>query len=282
VEILTGKHPKPSRDWLNPRLGFIRGARARAKVRQWFRKESFEENLAQGREAVEAELKRMGYAVGDLEGIPARFSLTKLDDLYVAVGSGDLTAGQVAGAVERQRGEAEAPTAEDLVTRPTKRGARQPASRDADDIVIEGVGNLLTTMAKCCQPVPGDPIVGYVTRGRGVTIHREDCGHVLQWRRQGSPRLLQVSWGGAPTASYAVKLALRAYDRRELIRDISGVLAAGEVHVTDISSRRDDASGEVSIHLTIRVRDHEQLSELLSRLGGVPNVIEARRLRQAD
>ena len=147
----------------------------------------------------EAELKRMGYTVADLEGIPARFSLGKLDDLFVAVGTGDLTAGQVAGAVERQRSEAEAPTAEDLVTRPTKRGGRQPAARDAGDIVIEGVGNLLTTMAKCCQPVPGDSIVGYVTRGRGVTIHRDDCGHVLQWRRQNSPRLLQVSWGGAST-----------------------------------------------------------------------------------
>jgi GTP pyrophosphokinase len=138
----------------------------------------------------------------------------------------------------------------------------------------------MTTMARCCHPVPGDPVVGYVTQGRGVTIHREDCGQVVHWRAENSPRLLQVSWGAQPTTAYSVQILVRAFDRRDLIRDISTVLSASETQVTDISSRLDENADEVSINLKVRVRDFEQLSELLSRLGSVSNVIEARRLAQ--
>ena len=138
----------------------------------------------------------------------------------------------------------------------------------------------VVTMATCCHPVPGDRVVGYVTQGRGVTIHREDCGQVVHWRAENSPRLLQVNWGDKPTTAYSVQIAVRAFDRRDLIRDISTVLSTSDILVTDISSRLDENSDEVSIHLKLRVRDFEQLSELLSRLGNVANVIEARRLRQ--
>ena len=137
----------------------------------------------------------------------------------------------------------------------------------------------MTVMAKCCHPVPGDPVVGYVTRGRGVTIHREDCRQVVHWRAENSPRLLQVHWGAKPATSYAVQLLIRAFDRRDLIRDISIVLSTSDAQVTDISSKLDEMVDEVTIRLKIRVRDYEQLSELLSRLGSVNNVIEARRLR---
>ena len=140
----------------------------------------------------------------------------------------------------------------------------------------------MTTMAKCCHPVPGDPVAGYVTQGRGVTIHREDCGHVVHWRAENNPRLLQVNWGEKPTTSYSVLVLVRAYDRRDLIRDISTVLSSAETPVTDISSRLDESLDEVTIRLKVRVKDYEQLSDLLSRLGNVSNVIEARRLRQGS
>jgi GTP pyrophosphokinase len=142
------------------------------------------------------------------------------------------------------------------------------------------VGNLMTAMAKCCHPIPGDSVVGYVTRGRGVTIHRDDCRQVVHWRAENSPRLLQVHWGARPATSYPVQLLIRAFDRRDLIRDISTVLSTSEAQVTDISSKLDETVDEVTIRLKVRVRDYEQLSELLSRLGSVNNVIEARRLRQ--
>jgi GTP pyrophosphokinase len=278
VEILTGKHPNPSRDWINPRLGYIHGGRARSKVRQWFKRESRDDNLRAGKEAIENEVRRLSLQLSDLEPVKERFSLNHIDDLFVAVGNGDLTVGQVINALDRIRAEQVEPQAEDLVTRtPVRQRGREEAR--GDDVTIEGVGNLMTAIARCCQPVPGDPVVGYITRGRGVTIHREDCNQVLRWQSESNPRLLQVNWGSRPATSYAVQILVRAFNRRELIKDISNILAASETQVTDISSKLDEVSDEVAIRLNARVRDYEQLSDLLSRLGNVPNVLEARRLK---
>ncbi len=278
VEILTAKHPNPSRDWLNPKLGYINGARARSKVRQWYKRESRDDNLRAGKDALEAEARRMSIVLSDMDFILERFHMNSADDLYVAVGNGDLTTGQLFNAIARKKAAEVAPQAEDLVSRAPvrQRGARV---RGSDDVTIEGVGNLMTTMAKCCHPVPGDPVMGYVTQGRGVTIHREDCGQVVHWRSENSPRLLKVNWGEKPSTSYSVQLLVRAFDRRDLIRDISTVLSTAETQVTDISSRLDETIDEVTIRLKVRVKDYEQLSELLNRLGNVSNVIEARRLR---
>jgi GTP pyrophosphokinase len=281
VEILTGKRAKPSRDWLNPHLGYIRGGRARSKVRQWFRRESHEENLAQGKELVEAALRRLDLTSADLEPVPARFNFNSVDDLYAAVGNGDLTVSQVLHAVERNKVKDIELTAEDLVTRPPKR-RRAREMEQGGDVTIEGVGNLMTTMARCCQPVPGDPVRGYITRGRGVTIHREDCPNVLRWLREDNPRLLQVNWRTQADAGYRVNLLLGAYNRRELIKDISSMMAACDVSVTDINSHLDEVTEEVNIRLQVAVKDYQQLSDLLSRLGSIPNVFEARRLKDTN
>jgi GTP pyrophosphokinase len=277
VEILTGREAHPSRDWLNPRLDFIHGARARAKVRQWFKRESHDENLAQGKELVEAELHRMGLALADLEGVSERFQLKSAEDVFVAVGNGDLTVAQVASAAERLRTRDEPQTVEQLVTRTPRRERLQPRE-SGSDITIEGVGNLMTTIARCCQPVPGDAVVGYITRGRGVTIHRDDCSNVLRWQNEESQRLLEVDWGQKPDSRYQVGIEIRAFNRRELFKDISAVMAAAEVTVNDISSGT-DRNDAVLIRLQAGVRNYEQLSDLLSRLNNVRNVLEARRLR---
>jgi GTP pyrophosphokinase len=279
VEILTGKVPKPSRDWLNPRLGYIKGARARAKVRQWYKRESREDNLRAGKESLESEARRVGIVLSDLQDVYPRFKMNTLDDFYVAVGNGDLTIGQIFNALERLKNEQTSPQAEDLLTRAPAR-QRGERKKTLDDVIIEGVGNLMTHMAKCCHPVPGDSVAGYITQGRGVTIHRDDCKQVVHWRAENSPRLLQVRWGAKPGTRYSVQILVRAFDRRDLIRDISGVLSSAETQVTDISSRLDEARDEVTIRLKVRVADYEQLSDLLTRLGNVSNVIEARRLRQ--
>ncbi len=281
VEILTGKHAKPSRDWLNPRLGFIRGARARAKVRQWFRRESHEENLNQGKEMVEADLKRLGLVAADLESVPERFNFNSVDDLYAAVGNGDLTVSQVVHAVERFKVKEVELTAEDLVTRTPKRRRSQEA-KEGDDVTIEGVGNLMTSMARCCQPVPGDSICGYITRGRGVTIHRDDCPNALRWVREDNPRLIQVRWRRQADSGYRVNLVIGAYNRRELIKDISTMMATSDVSVTDINSHLDEQTEEVVIRMQVTVKDYQQLSDLLSRLNTIPNVFEARRLAESN
>ncbi len=279
VEILTGKHAKPSRDWLNPRLGFIRGARARSKVRQWFRRESHEENLRQGKEVVEADLKRLGLTVADLETVPVRFNFNTVEDLFAAVGNGDLTVSQVVHAVERYKEKDAELTLEDLVSRTPKR-RRSREEKTASDITIEGVGNLMTSMARCCEPVPGDPVCGYITRGRGVTIHRDDCPNALRWVREDNPRLIQVRWRKQPDSGYRVNLLLRAYNRRELIKDISTMMATSDVSVTDINSHLDEATEEVTIRLQVAVKDYQHLSDLLNRMNTIPNVFEARRLTE--
>ncbi len=279
VEILTSKNPRPSRDWLNPRLGFIRGARARSKVRQWFRRESYEENLRQGKDLVESDLKRLDLVPGDLQAVPERFNFNSVDDLYAAVGNGDLTVGQVVHAVERDRVKGIELTADDLVTRIPKR-RRSSAEKKGGDFTIEGVGNLMTSVARCCQPVPGDSIWGYITRGRGVTIHRDDCTNMLRWQKEENQRLIQVSWRQHLDSGYRVSLLIRAYNRRELIKDISSLFAIAEVNVTSIQSHLDELTEEVSIRLQSTVRDYQQLSDLLSRLRLIPNVFEAHRFSE--
>jgi GTP pyrophosphokinase len=215
--------------------------------------------------------------LSDLKDVYPRFKMNSLDDFYVAVGNGDLSTGQIFNAVERMKAEQTLPQPEDLLTRaPARQRGEKPNA--ADDVVIEGVGNLMTHMAKCCHPVPGDRVAGYITQGRGVTIHREDCRQVVNWRAKNSPRLLQVRWGEKPGTRYPVQIMVKAFDRRDLIRDISNVLSTAETQVTDISSRLDEARDEVTIRLKVRVSDYEQLSDLLSRLGNVSNVIESRRL----
>ena len=282
IEILTAKDPRPSRDWLNPKLGFIHGARARAKVRNWFKKEGHDEHVREGAELVAEELRRMGMSESELEGVPEKFQHQRREDLYAAVGNGDLTVAQVVSAAERLHLRPTETTAEDLLTRTPRRAkSTKGAHKDTDGgIRIEGVGKLLTSFAKCCQPVPGDPVVGYITRGRGVTIHRADCANVLRWQQAEPHRLLEVRWGSRDEGRYSVGLQLIAFNRRELFKDISSVMASAEVPVTNISSHLDREQEQMNIRLQVEVRHYQQLSDLLARLGNIRNVLEVRRLRE--
>ncbi len=272
VQILTGKHPQPSRDWLNPKLGYIKGARARAKVRSWFRKEHYDENLQAGREVLENELGRLGLPTDIPEAVLERYHYGRKEELYVAIGNGDLTVTQVVHALERVLRPETIPLATEKRRRKPK-----PARPGADDIVIEGIGNLMTSIARCCQPVPGDPIQGYITRGRGVSIHRRDCKHLLNLQNTGPQRVIEVNWG-VPQHEYPVQLQIIAFDRKALIKDISTVLAADNISVMEMNSQVNQATDEVRLNLTVRIRNFAQLNDLLSRLNAVANVREAKRV----
>ncbi len=273
VEILTAKEPRPSRDWLSPRLGYIRTARARAKVRHWFKQANYEDNLADGRQAIESEFRRLDLPISDLESVVQTFNFRRVDDLLVAVGSGDLTAGQIAGAVERQHAAQRPP--------PTQLAVHQQPDdpRDGDDICIEGVGKLLYQMARCCQPVPGDPIGGYITRGRGVSIHRRDCRQFLNLGSRHPERILDVNWADRARGHYPAQIVLDAWDRRDLIRDLGTLLAHENVNVSAMNAAHDDKSQQVRIELTVQVEDFDQLAVLLGKMQSIPNVTSARRLR---
>lgn len=274
VEILTAREPRPSRDWLNPQLGYLRSARARGKVRHFFRTLNFDENLAAGRAGVEAELKRLGLLQVDLETIAAQYHYSRADDLLAGVGAGDLTAVQVAQAALRMQDDHRGGTP-DL---PMRRGRDQPEDGD-DGIRIEGVGNLLHQLARCCRPLPGDPIAGFITRGRGVTIHREDCRHFLRLAERQPERRIHVAWSrGQGAGNYPVRIGIEAWDRRELLRDIGSVIANQGLSVRAMQARRGRPPEAVQIELDVDVGDLDQLGALLSGLQSIPNVAAVRRI----
>ncbi len=269
VEILTAKQGAPSRDWLSPYLGYLKTSRARSKVRHWFNQQNLEKNVAAGREAVDREMHRLGVSGVDLEEIAGRLGYDKPEELFAAVGRGDVTTAQVAANLQelaRPSPEPEPPV------RAPRRG------ETAGDVKIEGVGDLLTRMARCCKPVPNDPIVGYITRGRGVTVHRQDCPNMLRLDGAQHQRLIEVQWAGAPTHTYPVDVLVEAVDRQGLLRDVTAVLANEKINVTSMSTRTEHGSITARIDLTLEVTDMGQLSRVLSRMNQLPNVVEARRI----
>jgi GTP pyrophosphokinase len=272
VEILTGKESRPSRDWMLPKMGYIRSARARAKVRQWFKLAHYDENLAAGRHALDTELKRLALDSHDLVSVAKVFNLNKIEDVYVAVGCGDLTASQVARAIERQHHTA--PLGFESAIRPVI-----PSSQSGDDIQIEGVGNLLHQIARCCQPLPGDQIGGYVTQGRGVSIHRADCRQFLHLHRAHPERILAVRWRNQRTERYSAKLVIEAWDRPGLIKDISTILSTENANVSALHGQPKGDGETVTIEIAIQVTDFDQLSTLLARLNGLESILSATRSR---
>jgi len=268
IEIITGKVLEPRRDWLAPQHGFLTTHRAQQKVRTWFRHADLAANLSAGRAILDKELKRLALSNVDLDTLPQKFQHKTLEDFLVALALGEVTTGQVA----RTLHETHAP-----VAAPALQVPRAP-KRDKDAVTIEGVGNLLTTLARCCQPLPGDAIVGYITRGKGVSIHRADCAAFARLRARDAARAIEVEWGGARAQAYEIDLLVRGYDRKWLHKDVTNVIAAANVHLLAVNTRVDADSGLATMNFAVRVADFEQLSTLLARLSGVPNVIEARRL----
>lgn len=267
VEILTAKRGGPSRDWLNPHLGYVKTSRARSKIRQWFKRQNREENIVQGREVLERELKRLGLDEMPFDQIARKFSFDKVDDLMAAIGAGDINAHQIAGRVL----ELVKPEEEALEFPP----ARVTRTAPATGIRVRGVGDLLTNLARCCNPLPGDGIVGYITRGRGVTIHRQDCPNIL--RMGDRERLIEVDWGAEITETYPVNVRVEAYDRQGLLRDIASVVADESINLSaaNVVTRKKDHMATMMV--TLEIIDIDQLSRVLARIERLPNVVEARR-----
>jgi GTP pyrophosphokinase len=270
IEIMTAKESAPRRDWLNPQAGFLVSGRAKDKVRAWFRRLDLDQNLREGSALLERELKRLGLNDRSLEPLLPRWHFQRLDDLLVAVALGEVSPAQVARAIH----DAEAPKApvDDAPAR------ARPAQLAEDAVTVEGIGNLLMAYARCCRPLPGDAIVGYVTQGRGVSVHRQDCRSFGHLAARHPERVLPVGWGRRGAGQFEVELRIQAYDRGGLLKDITGVFANASVGVLALNTRLDGDRGEAEITCAARVRDVEQLGALLGRLSALPSVIEARRI----
>jgi GTP pyrophosphokinase len=267
VEVITAKGSKgPSRDWLNPSLGYVKTAHAREKIRQWFRKQQRGENIIRGRDLVEKELKRLGLPASNLETIAHDFHYEQVDDFLAAVGYGDVHPEQIARRLDAQMQPLQPP--------PPPPGL-QPAPGPVEGLRVLGVGELLTKLARCCNPLPGDDIVGYITRGRGVTVHRIDCTSVV--REDERERLVRVEWGRTEQQTFPVTVKVEAWDREGLVRDLTAVVADEKLNVNALSAvtHKDQTA---TVWCTMAVTGLEKLSRVMARLEGVRDVFNVVRV----
>lgn len=272
VEILTSKTGEPKRDWLLPANGYLASGRSRDKVRAWFHKLDRTRNLQAGRELLERELKRLGLHHADLTAVAKKFHAENIDELYIQVALGDVGPSQIGRALhEEQRAQSQPAPAP-----PPRRTPRRAPPPSSSRFTVQGVGNLLVQLARCCQPVPGEPIAGYLTRGRGVTVHRADCAGFSRLAAANPQRVLPVEWGGAG-GGYEVDVQITAIDRKWLLKDITTLIAQEDANVLDINSDNARDSGKARLRLRLKVADFGQLSTLLRKLDALPGVEEARR-----
>lgn len=275
VEIVTSRVSQPSRDWLNPIYGYLKTSRARAKVQHWFKQQDHSLNVEMGRDALDKDLRRVGLHGINQTTLAGQFAFANVDDFYAAYGRGDITSNQIAA-----KGQTLLPAKPPTKTVSAPDSARPVSS--TSPIQIQGVGNLLTHMARCCSPAPGDPIIGYITRGRGVTIHRQDCRNVLYMGTDKRARLITVDWDeSAPLETYPVDIRIDAIDRQGLLKDILTVLSNEKVNVTAVNtiSNKDESTAQMNFVLEVNGVDH--LSRVLTRLSQLNNIQEIRRISRS-
>jgi GTP pyrophosphokinase len=268
VEIITGKHPSPSRDWLVPSLGFLASPRSRAKVRAWFRKQDEDQNRTQGKQLLERELHKLAIHSVTIPELISEFNFNNADQLYLAIGEGELTIPQITGAIQRRSKPQELPT----------HIAKESAGKSAENIRVQGVGELLSTYARCCRPVPPENIGGYITLGRGVSIHRRNCSNFIRLQDKHPERVIEVDWGHEPNQQFPVDIIITAYDRRGLVRDVSAVLADAKISIQSMNTTT-QKDGMVDMRLRISVHNLQELSSVISKIQGQANMISVRRQR---
>jgi guanosine-3',5'-bis(diphosphate) 3'-pyrophosphohydrolase len=262
VEILSAKGAKgPSLDWLNPNLGYVNTGHARGKIRQWFNKQERTENIERGRQILEKELRHLGIQI-ERQTLADLFNYSSLDDFLAAIGNGSVTAHQIALKLAAREEKPEMPA------------TVAPQKQAPSAVQVLGVGNLVTNLARCCNPVPGDRIIGYVTRSRGVTIHREDCHNVINESER--ERLIPVEWGQSDLL-YPVNVQIEAWDRVGLMRDITTVVAEEKVNIVSVNLANGD-SHTISVSLTLETKGLAHLSQLLKKIDTVKGVLSVTRI----
>lgn len=279
VEILTAKEGGPSRDWLNPHLKYIATSRAKAKISLWFKLQNREQNIHDGRDNLHRELKRLGFDQVNIKELATLVAnCHSEDDLLAGIGNGDIKMSQVFGALQRlkQPQQAMIPVDEVIKNRIEQAAPRKKSGRD--EVVVAGINNLLSHMARCCRPIPGDEIVGYITLGEGIAIHRQDCINVLQVSDAKKARLVPVTWGDKVSNNYSVDIVIKSYNRRGLVRDISAVVAAEDVDIITIQSLTDKESNKADFRLKIEVPSIDVLGRVLTKIQQIPNIIEVFRV----
>ncbi|QQD19223.1 GTP diphosphokinase [Spongiibacter nanhainus] len=276
VEILTGKDGKPRRDWLQSNLGYLRTGRARSKVQHWFRQQAKEDNIQAGRALLEKEFKRLALNSIDYKYIADHLHCPSVEDMYASLGAGEISTVQVIKVAHQLVGR---DTAEQTPALRLRRPSR--SSSDGSSVQVSGVGNLLTHFAQCCKPLPGEAIAGYITVGRGVSVHRQDCSKLLQLQSVEPQRIIAVDWADAQVDTYPVDIEIEAYDRQGLLRDITLQLATEKVNVISMNTVTDTANHMATMKIRLEISDLAALSGLFSRLNGLPNVVSVARIQES-
>ena len=268
VEILTTKESRPSRDWMNKNLGFIKSAGTRSKVRNWFNHQDFEQNLLDGKSIYDRLLSRYSIHNVDLKALVAHFKRNDNDQFFADIGRGLITSAQILGFLQAE------PKRDPF--HKVKKEARAPSSKD--EVSIHGVGNLLTQFARCCKPVPGDSIVGFITVNSGISIHKRSCSNILSLPEEKRQRLIEVEWGRQAGSVYPVEIGMTAYQRTGLMQDISTILANLKINLLDINSSTDRDEQLVHTRMTIEIPSVDELVAIIDKLSQLPNVQEVKRL----
>ncbi|MGB1109331.1 MAG: GTP diphosphokinase [Gammaproteobacteria bacterium] len=277
VEVLTAREPNPSREWLNPHNNLLKTSSARSKVRNWFNRLDKDKSISSGRATVDRELRRLGIQHIEFLELAKRLDRRNADDLFADVGRGQIAAAQIADALRDQLPKEE--TAE------PKRRRRKPAesrSKSGDgQVSVRGVGNLMTQMAQCCQPVAGDPIVGFITQGRGINIHRADCPNMLNQPEEQRRRRIEVEWALSDEEGpemFGVDIRVEALDRTGLLRDVTTALSNENVNIIGVETRSDKSTCEATMNLSLEVESLAQLSRAMDRVEQLPNIFDVHRL----
>ena len=268
VEIMTSKTGTPKRDWLLAANAYLASSRSRDKVRAFFSRLDRQRNLEAGREILDRELRRVALMQADLKPALEKLKLPDRDELCVALALGDVSPGQISRAMHEFLQPPEPP--------PARKPGAAPKRVTKSDMTVEGVGNLLTQLARCCQPVPGDAIAGFLTKGKGVSIHRANCPSFIYLIQKNPERELPVNWGSREESKYEVSIFIRAYDRKWLLKDLTNLIAQANVNIAGINTL-DQGGPMAELKVNLKVADFGQLSALLSKLNAVPGVLEVRR-----
>ncbi|MEM7561676.1 MAG: bifunctional (p)ppGpp synthetase/guanosine-3',5'-bis(diphosphate) 3'-pyrophosphohydrolase [Pseudomonadota bacterium] len=270
VEILTTKESRPSRDWMNKNLGFIKSAGTRSKVRNWFNHQDFEQNLLDGKSIYDRTISKYSIHNADLKALVAHFKRKDSDQFFADIGRGLITAPQILGFLQTESG---------IAVDPFKKIKKEkPGSKKSDDINVQGVGNLMTQFAKCCKPVPGDAIVGFITVNTGISIHKKSCSNILSLPEEKRQRLIEVDWGQQGGSVYPVEISMTAYQRTGLMQDISTILANLKVNLLSINSNTNQDDQMVFTRLTVEIQGVDDLVVIMDKLSQLPNVQDVRRI----
>ncbi|MDB5915092.1 MAG: relA, partial [Ramlibacter sp.] len=274
VEIVAAKEGGPSRDWLNADLGFLASPRARAKVRAWFNEQVRHETIARGRELVERLLQREGRTALKLDDLASRLGFKSADDLFHVVGKDEFSLRTIENLLHPP---AEAPSEDEALLQRKWRPVSGKATKGG--VLVVGVDSLMTQLAKCCKPAPPDAIGGFVTRGKGVSVHRRDCSNFREMSNKSPERVIEVEWGGSkagdPAAVYPVDVSIEAADRQGLLRDISEVFAKEKMNVIGVQT--ESVKGTAWMTFTVEIADSQKLGKVLAVVRGVLGVRSARR-----